>query len=170
MSRRSRSFLGVFSPALVLLVVAAAAMANPVTPKGGVFSGTAEAAGAPGAGNATFKVTKSGQKAGVEVTLSISLTCQYNGQPIPVPTTLTSASFKQNENGAPLAVKDGKFSYKGPIYGFSTSPGKAEISGTFKSPTKVVGTASFSWSAVEIVSGQSGPCESGMLTLAGLHP
>jgi hypothetical protein len=106
----------------------------------------------------------------VEVTLSISLTCQYNGQPIPLPTMFTSASFKQNENGAPLPVSNGKFSYKGPIYGFSASPGKAEISGTFKSPTKVVGTASFSWSTVEFVAGQSGPCESGKLTLAGLHP
>ncbi|HEY5333709.1 MAG TPA: hypothetical protein VIJ21_09200 [Solirubrobacterales bacterium] len=159
-----------FSLVLVLLVVASTALANPVTPKGGVFSGTAEAAGAPGAGNATFKVTKSGQKVGVEVTLAISLTCKYNGQPIPLPTTLSSASFKQNGNGAPLAVKDGKFSYKGPIYGFSASSGKAEVSGTFKSPTKVVGTASFSWSTVELVAGRSGPCESGKLTLAGLHP
>jgi hypothetical protein len=170
MSRRSRNFVVVFSLALVLLVMAATALAKPATPKGGVFSGSAEAAGAPGAGNATFKVTKSGQKVGVEVTLAISLTCQYNGQRFPLPTTLTSASFKQNGNGAPLSVKDGKFSYKGPIYGLSASPGKAEISGTFKSPTKVVGTASFSWSAVEFVAGQSGPCESGKLTLAGLHP
>jgi hypothetical protein len=170
MSRRSRNLVGMFSLALLLLVVAGTAFAKPVTPKAGKFNGTAEAAGSPGAGNATFKVTKSGRRVGVEVTLSISLTCQYNGQPIPLSTTVSSKSFKQNGTAAPLSVKNGKFSYKGPIYGFSASPGKAEISGTFKSPTKVVGTASFSWSTVEFVAGQSGPCESGKLTLTGLHP
>jgi hypothetical protein len=171
MSRRSRSFVGVFSLLLVLLVVAATALAKPVTPKGGVFNGTAETAGAPGAGNATFKVIKSGKGVGVEVTLTINVICQVSGQPFPVNTVVSSKSFKQHDSGLPLPVKNAKFSYKGPIYGGpTTNPGLAEISGTFKSPTKVVGTASFSWSAVELVAGQTAPCESGKLTLAGLHP
>jgi hypothetical protein len=98
------------------------------------------------------------------------LTCQYNGQPIPVNTLVSTKSLKQHDAGLPLAVKDGKFSYKGAIYGGpTTSPGQAEISGTFKSPTKVVGSASFSWSEVTFVPGQSGPCESGKLTLAAVH-
>jgi hypothetical protein len=171
MSRRSRNLVVVFSLALVLLVVAATALAKPVAPKGGTFNGAAEAAGAPGAGNAAFKVTKSGKQVGVEVTLTINVICQVSGQPFPVNTVVSSKLFKQHEGGLPLAVKNGKFSYKGAIYGGpTTNPGLAEISGTFKSPAKVVGTASFSWSAVELVPGQTAPCESGKLTLAGLHP
>ena len=78
--------------------------------------------------------------------------------------------FVESGEGAPLTVNGGKFSYRGAIYGGpTTSPGKAEISGTFKSPTKVVGKARFSWSDVPLVSGQSGPCDSGKLTLAAVH-
>jgi hypothetical protein len=46
---------------------------------------------------------------------------------------------------------------------------RREISGTFKSPTEVVGSAKFNWDSVTLVAGQSAPCESGKLTLAARH-
>lgn len=166
MSIRSRSLMGVLSLALVFLVVAAAATARSVTPKTGVFNGTAATTGSQGDSKLTVKVSKSG----VEVTIALALICELEGAPIPVYTTISSKSFKRNGEGAPLTVKDGKFSYKGPIYeGPTTNPGKAEVSGTFKSPTKIVGKASFSWSNVELAAGQSGPCDSGKLTLVAVH-
>ncbi len=168
MSRGSRRVVGALSLTLVLLVVAATALAKPVAPKGGRFNGTAEAPGALVPGFALFKVSKAGNKVGVEATITLSLTCQLNGEPIPVNSQVSSKSFTQNEKGAPLPVKNGKFSYKGAIYG-ATPPGTAEISGTFKSPTKVVGTAKFSWSSVTLVPGESGPCESGKLAFSATH-
>jgi hypothetical protein len=167
MSRRSRYLVGSLSLALVLLIVAAAALAKPATPMAGRFSGSAEAPGALAPGGATFKVSKSGSKFAVEVTLTLTLTCQVNGQPFPVNTVISSKSFKQNESGAPLPVKNGKFSYKGAIYG--ATPGTAEISGTFKSATKVVGSAHFSWASLELAPTIEAPCDSGKLTLTATH-
>ncbi len=173
MGRRSRHLAGLASLTLVLLVIAATALAKPVSPKTGVFNGTAEASGAVSAGTATFKVSKTaGGKLGVEVTITpLALTCQLNGAPFPISSSAVSTKlFKQNGKGAPLAVKNGKFSYKGAIYGGpSPTPGMAEISGTFKSPTKVVGSAKFSWESVVLVPGQSAPCESGKMKLSGTH-
>lgn len=174
MGRRLRYLAGAASLTLVLLVIAATALAKPVTPKAGLFSGSTESPSAAGLMNVAFKVSKtSGGKVGVEVTITpLSLTCQFNGGAFPITSSPVSTKlFKQNGKGAPLAVKNGRFSYKGAIYGGpSTTPGKAEISGTFKSPTKVVGSAKFSWESVTLVVGQSAPCESGKLTLSGLHP
>jgi hypothetical protein len=169
MSRRLRHLAGAASLTLVLLVIAATAVAKPVVPAVGQFSGSAVSASAPGQMNVTYKVTKAGGKARVEVTITpLSLTCQVNGGAFPLTSGAVSTKlFKQGGNGAPLAVKNGKFSYKGAIYGGpTTAPGKAEITGTFKSPKKVVGSAKFSWEALELVPGQSAPCESGKLTLA----
>ncbi len=173
MSRRSWDLVVAAALILAVLILAATALAKPPTPKAGLFEGSAEAAGAPGQSNAAFKVTKTaGGQVGVEVTITpLAVTCQLNGAPVPATTeSVSSKSFKQNGKSAPLPVKNGKFSYKGAIYNsLSTSPGKAEISGTFKSPTEVVGTAKFSWDSVALVPGQSAPCESGKLTLAATH-
>ena len=168
MSRRSRYLVGSLSLALVLLIVAATALAKPATPMGGRFNGSAEAPGALAPGGATFKVSKSGSKFAVEVTLTFTLTCQVNGQPFPVNTVISSKSFKQNESGAPLPVKNGKFSYKGATYGGAT-PGTAEISGTFKSATKVTGSAHFSWPSLELAPTIEAPCDSGKLALTATH-
>lgn len=174
MSRGSRHLAGAASVALVLLVIAATALAKPVTPKTGPFNGSAESASAPGQMNAAFKVSKSGSRLAVEVTITpLSLTCQVTaGGSLPITSTPVSTKMlKQGGKGAPLPVKNGKFSYKGPIYGGpSASPGDAEISGTFKSPTKVVASAKFSWASVTLVPGQTAPCESGKLTISALHP
>ncbi len=173
MGRRLRHLAGAASLTLVLLVVAGTALAKPAIPKTGPFYGTAEAPGALGAGSATFKVTKAaGGKLGVEVTITpLALTCQVEGGALPITSSAVSTKLlKQDGKGAPLAIKNGKFSYKGAIYGGpSTTPGKAEISGTFKSPTKVVGKAKFSWESVTLVPGRSAPCDSGTMTLIASH-
>jgi hypothetical protein len=166
MKLRTRSVAGVLSLALMFLLVAAAAMGRSVTPKPGVFDGTAATTGSQGDSKLTVKVSKSG----VEVTIALALICELEGQPMPTYTTIASKSFKRNGESPPLTVKDGKFSYKGPIYeGPTTNPGTAEVSGTFKSPAKIVGKASFSWSDVALTPDQSGPCYSGKLTLTAVH-
>lgn len=173
MSRRSWHLVGALSLALVLLIVAATALAKPVTPKTGLFSGSGAAPGVSGSSGVAFKVSKSGKKFGVEVTITpLNLKCKIpSGGELPISgSAFSSKSFKSNGKGAPLKVKGGKFSFKGPVYGGpSSNGGEGEISGTFKSPKKVVATASFSWPSVELVAGQTAPCESGKLALSGLH-
>ena len=108
----------------------------------------------------------------MEVTFTpLNLLCKSSVGELPITSAaFSSKSFKPNDKGAPLPVKGGKFSFKGPVYGGpSLTGGEGEISGTFKSPKKVVATASFSWSSVELVPGQTAACETGKLAISGLH-
>ncbi len=174
MGRGSWRVAGSVAVAVVALALAATALAKPVTAKTGVFAGTVVSPGLPVGVPAEFKVSKAGgSRLAVELTIdSLHLTCNSSVGSLPVDTTgISTKQLKQNGKGAPLAIKNGKFSYKGPIYGGpSTSPGSAEISGSFKSPTKVVATASFSWESVTLVPGQTAPCETGKLSFSAKHP
>jgi hypothetical protein len=71
----------------------------------------------------------------------------------PVGWPLSSKNLKPTGKAEPLAIVNGKFSYNGPIYNVLSIAGKGQISGTFKSPTKVVGSARFSWASSTLWAG-----------------
>jgi hypothetical protein len=170
MSRKSGRVVGTLLLALALLVFAVAAMASQaVVPKVGLFKGTTSQPNpAAGSNLAYFKVSKHGSRRAVFSELkSVVLTCEA-GVSTTIPKVITSKSFKENGKGAPLPVKKGKFFYKGPIYKVFNTVGQGEISGTFKSPAKVVGRARFKWSEASLA-GITASCDSGALTFTSTH-
>jgi hypothetical protein len=161
MGRRSRLALGVLSLALVLTAVAAVAMAAKVTPKDGRFSAYASGI------HSYFNVTGSGTKVTFE--LNFTVICDIPNGPLHTTTTLTSAVLKQSGKASPLAIKNGRFSYTGPIYGGPASKGEGQVTGTFKSPTKLVGSAHFKWPVAEVLPGIEGSCETNKANFSGSH-
>jgi hypothetical protein len=165
MSRGSRHFVGALSLALVLLVVAATALADKPVPKNGVLNGYTSQ-GSPYHGVTHFTVSKSGRAVSLEI-VPVSVACEINGSPgFPTGVVVSSKNFKPSGKDEPLAIVNGKFSYNGPIYSVLSITGKGQISGTFKSPTKVVGSARFSWASSTLGPGLEGPCDSGKLTFS----
>lgn len=168
MSRRSRHFVVLLSLTLVLLVVAATALAAKTGPMDGKFNGYTSQ-GSHGSNPAYFTVSKSGRAVTLEIN-SLGLACEINGSPgFPIGVTLSSENLKPTGKAEPLAIVNGKFSYNGPIYDVLSITGKGRISGTFKSPTKLVGSARFSWASSDLGLGLEGPCDSGKLTFSATH-
>ena len=167
MSRVSRHVV-VLSLTLVLLVVAATALAAKTTPKDGRFGGhTSQGSQSPTP--AYFTVSRSGRAVTLEIT-SLGLACEVNGSPgFPIGVALSSKNLKPTGKAEPLAIVNGKFSYNGPIYNVLSITGKGRISGNFKSPTKIVGSARFSWASSDLGPGLEGPCDSGKLTFSATH-
>lgn len=161
MGRRSRLGLGVLSLALVLTAVAAVAMAAGVTPKDGRFSTYANGE------HEYFNVTGSGSKVTFE--LNFSVICETPNGPFHTATSITSAVLKPSGKVSPLAVRGGKFSYSGKIYGGPATKGEGQITGTFKSPTKLTGSAHFKWPVVEVLPGIEGSCETSKANFSGSH-
>lgn len=168
MSRRSRRLVGLLSLTLVLLVVAATALADKPVPKNGRFNGyTSQGSQSPT--HAYFTVSKSGRAVTLEIN-PLGLACEVNGSPgFPTGVVVSSKNLKPTGKAEPLAIVNGKFSYNGPIYNVLSITGKGQISGTFKSPTKVVGSARFSWASSTLGPGLEGPCDSGRLTFSARH-
>jgi hypothetical protein len=164
MSRSLRHFV-VLSLTLLLLVVAATALAAKTTPNDGRFGGHISQ-GSQSPTPAYFTVSKSGRAVTLEIT-SLGLACEINGSAgFPIGVALSSKNLKPTGKAEPLAIVNGKFSYKGPIYHVLSITGKGQISGTFESPTKVVGSARFSWASSNLGPGLEGPCDSGKLTFS----
>jgi hypothetical protein len=158
----------VLSVTLVLLVVAAVAFAIPVTPKTGEFRGTTSQSTALGADYAELTVSKSGHAVQVTINKAV-ITCLVN--PSQAPFELEEEISPKSFGGGSVPVKNGKFSYTGAVKNVFSSIGKGEISGTFKSPTKVVGSARFKWAeGVDLGPGLVGkPCDSGKLAFTATH-
>lgn len=168
MSRGSRYFVGALSLAIALLAIAAAALADEPVPKDGTFNGYTSQ-GSPYPGVTHFKVSKSGRALTFEI-VPVGLACEINGSPgLPTGVVVSSKSLKPTGKADPLAIAKGKFSYNGPIYSVLSITGRGRISGTFKSPTKIVGSAQFSWPSSRLGPGLEGPCESGKLTFSATH-
>lgn len=167
MSRRSRGVVGLLSLTL-LLAVAATALATETAPKDGRYGGyTSQGSSSPT--SAYFKVSKSGRAVTLEIT-ALGLACDINGSSgFPIGVAFSSKNLKPTGKAAPLAIVNGKFSYNGPIYDVLSITGKGKISGTFKSPTKIVGSARFSWASSTLAPGVEGPCDSGKVTFSATH-
>jgi hypothetical protein len=168
MSRGSRRFVVLLSLTLVLLVVAATALADKPVPTDGRFHGYASQ-GSQRPFPAYFTVSKSGRAVSLEIT-ALGLACEINGSAgFPIGVHLSSKNLKPTGKADPLAIVKGKFSYNGPIYNVLSITGTGKISGTFKSPTKLVGSARFSWPSSSLAPGLEGPCDSGKLTFSATH-
>jgi hypothetical protein len=149
------------------LAVTTAAVAKPITPSSGPFSGSTSQKA-----ETTLGVSKAGAGRKVELkSMSINFSCNFpesTGVPITVP--FSSKTFKENEKGLSLPVKNGKFSYKGPIYiGSGTKQPTIDFSGSFKSATKVVGKVSLTAFTVEPEPGFTGTCEAATVTFNAKH-
>lgn len=163
MGRRSRFVAGVLSLTMVLFAVAAVAMAAVVTPKDGRYAIFAKGS----SGSQYFNVSGHGRKVTFE--LSLSVICETPNGPFHTATALTSTILKPGSAVSPLAIKNGKFSYNGPIYGGPSTKGEGHLSGTFKSATKLVASAQFSWPDVTVLPGVEGNCEAAKATFSGSH-
>jgi hypothetical protein len=113
-----------------------------------------------------FKVSKSGRAVTFE--LSTSVECMTALGSVPTGAEISSKNLSSTGKALTLKIASGKFSPGGPIYGVLSVTGTARISGTFKSPTKLVATAQFSWPPSTIQPGfEPVPCESPMVRLTG---
>jgi hypothetical protein len=168
MSRGSRHSVGALSLMLVLSVIAATALADQPVPKNGVLNGYTSQ-GSPYHGVTHFTVSKSGRAVTLEI-VPIGVSCEINGSSgLQSGAVISSKDFKPTGKADPLAIVKGKFSYNGPIYGVLSVTGKGQISGTFQSPTKIVGSARFSWPSSTVGPGLEGPCDSGKITFSATH-
>ncbi len=163
MSRKKRCLFAVI--ALVgALAVATAAIAKPITPSSGPFSGSTSQKQ-----ETALSVSKAGAGRKVELkSISVEFSCNFQGATLPVGTSFSSKSFKENEKGLPLPVKNGKFSYKGPLYTGTPQP-TIDFSGSFKSATKVVGKVSLTGLTAEAEPGLTGNCQAATLTFNAKH-
>jgi hypothetical protein len=162
----SRRTWGLFAVIAVVgaLAVATAAIAKPITPSSGPFSGSTSQKQ-----EAIFGVSKAGSGRKVELkAMSIEFNCSFQGGTAPLNVFFSSKTFKENEKGLPLPVKNGKFSYKGPLYIGTTHP-TINFSGSFKSPTKVVGKVSVTAFTAEPVVSLISNCEPAAVTFNSKH-
>lgn len=144
------------------LAVATVAIAKPVTPSSGPFIGTTSQKQA-----LTLGVSKAGHK--VELIMKgIEFSCPSSQGTLPLSMSFSSKNFKENEKGLPLNVKNGKFSYKGPLYIGKTHP-TINFSGSFKSPKKVVGKISTTPFTAEPEPGFTSNCEALTVTFNAKH-
>jgi hypothetical protein len=162
MSQKKRCLFAVV--ALVgALAVATAAIAKPITPSSGTFSGSTSQK------QTTFLgVSKAGAGRKVELKeLNIEFSCSTSEGTLPLNTSFSSKNFKENEKGLPVPVKNGKFSYKGPLY-IGSHP-TINFSGSFKSPKKVVGKVSVTAFTTEAEPGFTANCQAITLTFNAKH-
>ncbi len=158
MMKRSHLLVGVLSLALIL--AAAASAAAPV-PKDGRYAGAFK--GQPGPADEYFTISRSGRA--VSLDLELPLICETGIGAFHSGAAITLANLSAAGKESPLKIAAGKFSYSGPVYGSLTVTGKAKISGTFKSPTKLVATVQVTWPPSELGPGYDGPCETDKLTV-----
>jgi hypothetical protein len=100
--------------------------------------------------------------------MGVEFSCSSSLGTLPLNTSFSSKNFKENEKGLPLAVKNGKFSYKGPLYIGTTHP-TINFSGSFKSPKKVIGKVSITAFTAEPEPGFTSNCGAATMTFNAKH-
>lgn len=166
MGRRTSSFIVAAVFALVA-VTATAFATKPINPRLGWFEGpTSE----EGPHRAAVKVVKVGDRRAVGLNIGIEIKCTGEGEPLIQGVSLTTKNLvswdPKGNMGGPVPVENGKFSRKRTL-SFEALTIKAEVSGTFKSASKVVGAVSLSEGKVSYAPGVT--CASGKVTFTATH-
>jgi hypothetical protein len=165
MGRGSLKFAGALSLVLVSLLVAATALASRPVPKDGKYVTYATQDGATPSPE-YLTISKRGRAVAFEINTSID--CDTGNGTLRTGVTFTSTeSLNASGKAAPLAISNGRFSYRGPIFNVLSVTGEGHIAIRFKSPTKIAGTAQFSWPPSTLGPGIEGPCESTKLAFSG---